>query len=50
MIFDMDETLIHKVDSSDKCVEPDMWLDIKAEDNLNTHKVSYQVTFTVIDS
>lgn len=41
MIFDMDETLIHKVDSSDKCQDADVFLNIPFEDNSGFQKVNY---------
>lgn len=40
MIFDMDETLIHRVCSSDKSQKADLYLEVPTEDNLNVVEVS----------
>lgn len=37
----MDETLIHKIDTSDKCQEADIYVEIPTEDNSKTVKVSF---------
>ena len=48
MIFDMDETLIHKLDSSDKCTDPDMWIEVPIEDNqISTSSVSATIKIGV---
>jgi predicted HAD superfamily phosphohydrolase YqeG len=39
IIFDMDETLIHKIDASDKCQQADIYVEIPTEDNSKTVKV-----------
>ena len=39
IIFDMDETLIHKLDSSDKCKQADVYVQVPAEDNLEVKEV-----------
>jgi hypothetical protein len=41
IVFDMDETLIHKVDELDECQEADIYLDVPSEDNTQIFKVSY---------
>lgn len=40
IIFDMDETLIHKIDASDKCQQADIYVEIPTEDNSKTVNVS----------
>ena len=35
----MDETLIHRVDASDKCFDADVYVQVPSEDNLNMQKV-----------
>lgn len=39
IIFDMDETLIHKLDSSDKCKQADVYVQVPTEDNLEVKEV-----------
>lgn len=40
IIFDMDETLIHKVDASDKRQEADVYIQIPSEDSESMIEVS----------
>lgn len=40
IVFDMDETLIHKVDELDERQEADFYLDVPSEDNTQIFKVS----------
>lgn len=48
MIFDMDETLIHKLDASDSGAAADVYLDVMTEDNLNSVKVCFTTTHLLI--
>lgn len=41
IVFDMDETLIHKVDELDESQEADVYLDVPSEDNTKVFNVSF---------
>ena len=45
MVFDIDETLVHKINENDSNQEADIYVDVPTEDNSEIHRVSLKYYF-----